>query len=72
MNTLRLKRPLHVVEDAQGPMGILDADGKAVVWLSDTHIPTKGFCWKPGLPKRGRYYQKRTKLVQKIFWMLTK
>lgn len=39
--------PVHTVCDAQGEMGICDADGKAVVWASETHGPRKGYVWEP-------------------------
>lgn len=39
--------PLHLAMDAQGPMGIMDASGRAVVWLSEYFTPTKGYVWEP-------------------------
>lgn len=36
----------HIVSDAQGPIGVLDSNGKALAWFSDTHKPTNGYAWK--------------------------
>lgn len=46
MRKSQIKYPVHVVKDAQGPMGIMDAEGKAIVWFSDVFSPAKGWIWE--------------------------
>jgi hypothetical protein len=64
----QIKFPLHYANDAQGQMGILDANGKAVVWCSEVFTPTNGYVWEPG-PEEP-YYQQRTVLLEAIMMML--
>ena len=74
------KLPLRIATDAQGPMGIVDADGRAVVWLTNAHYPTKGYAWHP----EGRHtadpycylgatcYRQRKTVVLLLHQLLTK
>lgn len=75
----QIKFPLKMVNDAQGPMGIVDKTGKAVVWFSDTYVPTKGYVWRPtDKPQQEpslngpRFYGPRGKVVRAIFELLRK
>ena len=43
----QIRFPLHLVNDAQGPCGIMDDKGQAVVWFSETFQPNRGYVWKP-------------------------
>lgn len=68
-----MKLPLKIVEDAQGPMGIVDATGKAVAWFSDLFTPSKGYAWEPTKePGRdGTHYTERNNMVLTVFRRLT-
>lgn len=74
----QIKYPLHLAVDAQGPMGIMDATGKAVVWFSETHYPLHGYVWepedKPSPDPNGMggttYWKQRNAVVRAIFELL--
>jgi len=55
----QIKFPIHIVSDAQGPMGITDNTGRAIVWFSEIFNPSKGFIWEPP-------YAERNELVEAI------
>lgn len=70
----QVKLPLHIVSDAQGPMGIMDADGKAVAWFSDLFKPSNGYAWQPEPEATSdhstgngvTYYSKRNWVIRSI------
>lgn len=73
-----MKHPLKIVSAAQGPVGIVDADGKAIAWFSDQFIPSKGYAWKPSenpapdpdTHSGTTYFQERNEVVRKVFKLL--
>lgn len=74
----QIKLPLKVVDDAQGPMGIMDASGRAVAWFSDVFKPVKGFVWEPekeqtrdpACPGGTTFYAERNRTVMALYHLL--
>lgn len=71
----QIRFPLHVVNDAQGPCMIMDAQNRAVMSFTETHSPTNGYCWQAEaeasreLYTEGQdttYYSVRNDLIRKV------
>lgn len=73
-----MKFPLHLCYDAQGPMSIFDARGRAVMMLGSLFKPTHGYVFDENEARRvpdpemgTTAYSQRCRLVREIFTFLT-
>lgn len=74
----QIKLPLKVVNDGQGPMGILDATNRAVAWFSAIFNPAKGYAWTaekepsldPACYSLTTFYPERNRTVMAVYHLL--